>query len=392
MFLFDLIINIANNAILDEKKYIIPGHNGPYYDEETNVRNIGHWLIIFAQCYKWTKNSKYIEKTRMLSETLINRKSRPKGFSFHHRINKYKDKCNGLIGQAWTFEALARASEILDDPKYAQRAEDVFFQHHFNDRYGLWNRLEIDGEYLSIDPTFNHQLWFASCASLLKTSREKQIKKIVIRFLDCLSENITVMDNGLLYHPIERKLDDEYFSVSLKMRIKKIVIKVLKSLGVKKYKQNSIDDEEKRKRMIHRSIGYHQFNMYAFAILKEQIPDHSFWKSKEFKKMVNYMLTDEFKQGLENNKYGFPYNPPGFEIPYALSVLENLSEKKLIDISEYWLNEQFIRCYNPETLMMDRNTKDPLTHTARLYELMRIPQAILEEIKINSLDNHMDIK
>lgn len=386
--MLELIVSMTDVALVSvvSDKGLPPGHNGLYHDLETPTRNTGHWLITLSRIYQWTGDQKYKDCVRILAEYLCSEEARPNGFAFHHR-NGQKDKCNGLIGQAWTFEALAKASEILENLKYAQHAEEVFFQHHFNERYGLWNRLEIDGNNLSIDSTFNHQLWFASCGSLLKTPREKQIKKIMIRFLDCLPENITVMDNGLVYHLIKRKLNDEYSSVSLKDRIKKIAIKVLKSLGVNKYKQNSIDDEEKHKRMIYKSIGYHHFNMYAFAMLKEQMPDHSFWKTKEFKKMINYMLTDEFKQGLEDNKYGFPYNPPGFEIPYVLSVLGDLSEKKLIDISEYWLNKQFMRCYNSETFMMDKNTEDPITHTARIYELTRLSQDLIDKISIQSIDD-----
>lgn len=361
----------ADLAVKHPNKYIRSGHNGPYHDPETPTRNTGHWLITFSRVYEWTGDEKYRAATKHGAEYLLSLDARPHGYSFYHRNKKSKDKCNGLIGQAWTIEALAKASDILEDPKYGQRAEEVFFQHHFNEHYGLWNRLEIGGNNLSIDLTFNHQLWFASCASLLKTTKEKQIKKRVRSFLDCVLENVTVFDDGLIYHPIERKLNDEYSSVALKVRLKKTVLKVLRSLGVNKYKQNLIDDEEKHKRMIHKSIGYHHFNMYAFAMLKEQMPDHYLWKTEEFKKMVSYMLTDEFKQGLENNKYGFPYNPPGFEIPYALSVLGDLSERKLTDISEYWLNQQFMRCYNPETMMMDKNTEDPITHTARIYELTR---------------------
>ena len=386
MDLKDLILQIAESVLGLQKLqqgFILPGHNGPYHDPETPVRNTGHWMITLSKCYEWTGDQKYKSKVRNLADYLLSRETRPYGFSFHYRNNENKDNCNGLIGQAWSFEALAKTSEILEDSKYAQLAEEVFFQHHFNEEYGLWNRLEIDGKILSIDPTFNHQLWFAACASLLKTPHELEIKKRVMSFLDCLQANMTVLHNGLIYHPIERRLNDKYSVAFTKVRIKKTAVGVLNGLGLKKYKQKSSDSEEKRKRMIHKSIGYHQFNMYAFAMLKKQIPDHSFWQTQEFKKMVAYMLTKEFKQGIENNKYGFPYNPPGFEVPYALSVLGDMSEKKLTDISEYWLNEQFSRCYNPETGMMDKNTEDHVTHTARVYEITRLPLNILGRIKVD---------
>jgi hypothetical protein len=70
-------------------------------------------------------------------------------------------------------------------------------------------------------------------------------------------------------------------------------------------------------------------------------------------------------------------------VPYALSVLNDLTINKLVDISSWWVNEQFKRCYNPETRMMDRNTEDPLTHTARVYELARLPISILKRIEVD---------
>ena len=53
-------------------------------------------------------------------------------------------------------------------------AEEVFFQHKFIEKLGVWKRLEIDGSVGRIDQTFNHQLWFASCASLLLRSDSRK--------------------------------------------------------------------------------------------------------------------------------------------------------------------------------------------------------------------------
>ena len=41
------------------------------------------------------------------------------------------------------------------------------------------------------------------------------------------------------------------------------------------------------------------------------------------------MLTDNYKKNLDENKYGYSYNPPGFEVPYALAILSNLNENDL---------------------------------------------------------------
>ena len=135
--------------------------------------------------------------------------------------------------------------------------------------------------------------------------------------------------------------------------------------------------------MTTKSVGYHQFNMYAFAILKESFPDHPFWLSPRFQSSVDYLISNEFKNEISENRFGYPYNPPGFEAPFALSVLTNLTEDELVKISSWWIDQQFKKCYNPETKMMARNTKDPLTLTARVYELARLPNSILERTEVN---------
>tara|TARA_Y100000031_G_scaffold41901_1_gene48230 strand:+ start:71 stop:1204 length:1134 start_codon:yes stop_codon:yes gene_type:complete len=374
-------ISISNRALANLEFYLQPGHNGPYNDPETLVRNYGHWLITFSKCFEMTGEQIYLNKIKEFAEYLISDNARPFGYSFHHRSKESKDKCNGLIGQAWTFEALARASSVLDNEDYAQAAEDVFFQHKYNVKIGLWNRLEIDGRILSIDDTFNHQLWFAACASLLNTPRREEIRERILRFMDCLPQNLSVLENGLIYHPIERQLNRTGLDRSIKFRLKKFVKTFLSFLRAIDKKTNNFD-QIYREKMINKSIGYHQFNMYAFAMLKESLPGHLFWQSFEFERSRKFLLSDEFKNCLSDNIYGYPYNPPGFEVPFALSAFSDLTENELVGTSSWWVNEQIGRCYNPETQMMDRNTQDPLTQTARIYELTRLPTSILNRIEV----------
>jgi len=381
VLLSDFIVKTAGMAINEPARYLIGGHNGPYNDPETLVRNYSHWVITFSKCYEIKEDKKFMDKVKELSDYLISRDSRPQSHAFHHRNSLNRDKCNGLIGQAWTLEALARASSILGNTQYSEVAEDVFFQHKFNQEIGLWNRLEIDGKILSIDDTFNHQLWFAACAALLNTPRQDEISDRIFRFMNCLPENLSVLDNGLIYHPIERRLNQKDSRLSTKPRLRNIVRSLL-PLSSKRKGQSRHNNKEFREKMIYKSIGYHQFNMYAFALLKESVPDHPFWQSFEFQQSINYLVSDEFKNGVSKNIYGFPYNPPGFEVPYALSVLSDLTSDDIIEISSWWVNEQLKRCYNPKTQMMDRNTEDPLTHTARVYELTRLPELYLDKIEI----------
>lgn len=388
MMLNDLIIKTAEDIFesQNEDGSFPAGHNGPYYDPETPVRNTGHWLITFAKAHDWTGEERYKACVLHCAEYLCSKDARPYDFSFHHRSGS-KDYCNGLIGQAWTFEALVEATRLLGDDKYALLAEEVFFQHPFNEEYGLWNRLEIDGQVLTIDGTFNHQLWFAACASLIKGKKNAEIIYRVERFMDCLPQNLTIFDNGLVYHPIEwlieKQITGNFTSIA---KIKKLIGSLSKALRNRRWLEQISDlkhiKENKYKREIYRSVGYHSFNIYALAILKTQVSAHPFWDTESFRKAVDYMLTPEYRAELNNNKYGYPYNPPGFEVPYSLSILKNMNEKELTEISQWWLNEQFKRCYNEKTGMMDRNNEDALTHTARIYELSRMPIEFLTKISI----------
>ena len=388
MRLVDFIKCLGDRVIRQPNEYFIPGHNGPYNDPETLVRNKGHWLITLGWLSQNISHDKYLDAVVSLADDLSDNDARPYDFSFHHRSQIGKDKCNGLIGQAWTFEALAHATLVTQNPKYVELAEEVFFHHFFNYDSGLWCRLEIDGTVLSIDSTFNHQLWFAACASLLKTPRLNEIHERIICFLDTLNKNLTVLENGLIYHPIENQFNGDQSDLSRKSNLKGVTKSLLNFLRIR-FKNNHDVMKQKREKMIYKSVGYHQFNMYAFAMLKETLPDHLFWKSSELRASVDYLISDQFNIDLSENIYGFPYNPPGFEVPYVFSVFTDIHEDKLVEICSWWVNEQFKRCYNQKTGMMDRNTNDPLTHTARIYELTRLPISILERIEIDmqTIDN-----
>ena len=130
MKLSDFIILSAEKALKlqDNNGSFPPGHNGPYHDPETPVRNSGHWLITFAKCFSLTGKSVFRERVVGAGKYLMSKTARPYGHSFHHRNKNNKDRCNGLIGQAWTIEAIAQAAMTLEDESYSDLAEDVFFQ------------------------------------------------------------------------------------------------------------------------------------------------------------------------------------------------------------------------------------------------------------------------
>ncbi len=380
MNIAELIIEVSKNAIMMQMKdgSMPPGHNGPYNDNETPVRNTSHWLITFAKSYELTKNNIFLNAVQKAASYLVSDRARPFNFSFFHRKDSPLDSCNGLIGQAWTMEALAVASTILNDNKYSDLAEEVFLQHNFNYDYGLWNRLEIDGGIKSIDPTFNHQLWFAASGAQLKGSRKEKCESIIKSFISKLPKNLSIIDGGLIFHPIKVKgmIKEKYDKKSIKKLIRIVISKSLALI------RNNINQKEKQKnkteKMIYKSIGYHQFNMYAFALLKDIYPNLDYWDREDFLSTIHFLLNDDYKKKIETNSFGYPYNPPGFEVPFALEKLGELDDNELTMLSKYWINNQISRSFNPNKNTMDRNTNDPLTHCARLYELTRMSNLNLE--------------
>lgn len=108
-------------------QHAIAGHNGPYFDEETPVRNTSHWIIIFSCLYKLTSKEIYrIYASKYLSY-LFSSDSRPMNASYFCRKNKEKDFCNGLMGQAWVMEALLYYHEVFNHKPSYELAEEIFF-------------------------------------------------------------------------------------------------------------------------------------------------------------------------------------------------------------------------------------------------------------------------
>lgn len=386
--LFDIFRKISEKGIALLNKYgkIPGGHNGPYHDPETPVRNSSHWLIILAKMHEINGKKIFIDAIYKLAEYLISEEARPYGYSFNHRNKKRKDKCNGLIGQAWIFEALAKASEILRDKKYKKIAADVFYQHPFDDKMCLWNRVEIDGKVFSIDGTFNHQLWFASCSSLIKDDND-EINQKVNDFLDMIPKNLTVLDNGLIFHKIDWLWKKNIFRNYLVNGLLRNIYKHIKSFARERKMVFEFSSMNKFKNVlikkeIYRSIGYHTFNLYAFAILKKQYPDHKIWQDASFKKTLKYIFSENYIHNIDNNEYGFPYNAPGFEIPFILSTFFHKQKIDLVNECEKWVGLQFKKTFNLETYWFDKNNPDPLTLTSRLYEITRVHDEIFNKIVI----------
>ena len=386
MNLFTVLEKIAL-SYANDLKLIQPGNNGPYNHEETILRNKCHWIVVFSKLYQETKNKKYFKAINELSSCFFSKTARPYGFSFHHRNVSGKDSSNGLIGQAWTFEALYECYIILNDEKYLKLAEEVFDLHQFDVDNGLWYTLDIDGKVLEIDAAFNHQLWFAYASAQVIPRNNKKFMNIEI-FLNQIEKNLKVLDNGLVYHPIERyalsnllKQNESYFN-----KIKRIIKNILSKKSLKVLFVNKDEILNEWRNLINvKSYGYHAFNLYAFVKFEKFFKSHYFWKSNLYQKMIEILLDPVFLEKNENNKYSYPYNPTGFELSYVIYEKFGIDTHLEQIISS--IQKQFELNFDKKTFIFSKNNFDEDTLTARIYELLSIPKSVLNKIELKFIDN-----
>lgn len=362
-----------------------PGHNGPYGDPETPVRNLCHWISAYSLLFKLTNTEEYRQELLRLTKALLNTPQfKPHGLNYAFR-NGSKDKCNGLIGPAWLIEALCEAHSVLEDKKLIDEAKRIYSIHPFSNNTGLWKRIEINGKNLKEDPTFNHQLWFAMSACLIyRQSNSNKILGNINTFLNNLDKNLDLMEDGIIYHPITRiharelKKNNNLYS-RLRNLLKTLITH--KSLGGISYilSPPSAISPSLKASIREKSIGYHFFNTYAFSVMNEIIPHHPFWASKKLDKILSVFEKQETLDKIFQNKYSFPYNPPGYEATFTAHVFKKqLASTSMDTLIHDLLKKQLQMCYSPDQFLMANNVSDTYTHTARIYEALRLPTEILK--------------
>ncbi|MCD7771569.1 MAG: hypothetical protein LUH23_05735 [Oscillospiraceae bacterium] len=349
-------------------KSIKGGHNGPYYDPETEIRVSSHWIFIFEYEFRQTGNLDYIKAIEILANNLV--ALQLENGTFLCRNKNGKDKINGTIGISWAIEGLIEATKILKDEQYYNAAVKAFNSQKFDYNAGLWIRQEVDGSILGVDNTFNHQLWFAaSGAQICSYKNNTQIEKEVLSFLDHCSTSFRLYKGGLIHH----------FAIvngSIKARGKSEII-YWKQVLLRACRKPSCKYKEE---------GYHNFSIYAFALIHMRYPEHLFFNTLKFRQALSYSLDMEHSFALQNNDpeydatglasefksecniYGFSYNSPAFEIPFIVKEFGNASFtneiNKLLDL-------QIDLTFDANLNSFCRNTEDPTTLDARLYEYIR---------------------
>lgn len=353
------------------KNSVMPGKNGPHQHQETAVRNSCHWAISCLKCYTWYKQDCYLNYACELLQRITTEHDQSGNVTYHLRDSEGKDRCNGLIGQAWVLEALLLAFETAEEDAYFKRAVQLFSAHKFSSEQGLWEITEIDGKFCGFDPTFNHQLWFALAASPLRLvlpEAERQLGQFTAK----LHQNLTVLKNGLIFHPIDR-------SLNRKMSKRAVLVKRLKDKTLSPaHLKRRLSGDLNYQKLLYFSYGYHLFNMYAFVGLRDVLPARNM---KWLKKSFQLLERDEFWKAVDGNDFSYPYNAPGFELPLVYEFFPKyVSEQRL----EWVWKQQIRKSFSFETWTFDRGTPDPMCLTARIYELSKCNISTLDRLTLDS--------
>lgn len=316
------------------------GWNGPYRDPETPVRNTSHWLLTYAKAHQLTGDRRFTDAVERGARYLTSDEARPNGKTFRHRVTPRKDSCNGLIGQAWTIEALMRAAKVLDRPDLRALAQEVFLLHPYDSATGLWSVVDVDGSVRAADPTFNHQLAFAAAGGLLVQGGDGVIQSRITGFMDRLVVTFGIHRSGLIRHGLRPW---SFRNAPLRAAV-------------------SLLREAKTETRTRRAWGYHAFNLFEFALLRRSQASHAFWRSDNLAAAIALARTERFEAAVDHNTFAFSYNPTGIEMAVALQAFAPAS---LLD-QQHWMSLQLRRCYDTASGLMERGTDDPATLSARM--------------------------
>lgn len=339
------------------------GHNGSRFHKETIVRNTAHWSITFFSAYKLTNDINFLIAGRKCINQILLPKWRPYGFTFFMRDYSKKDRCNGLIGQAWVLESLIFALKFYPD-KYLEINKvisTVISAIDFNYK-DFWRITEIDGSTKKCR-TFNQELWISLIfCDYNSTKFDQQLSDNLKYWFSELNKQkiMHIKHNGIIGHylKLQKKnvdLTDSY--ILLLMQVEPLIERfdLLKKFYLPHYQE-----------YIKQSFGYNTFNLYAFAAIARSFPKLlSNSTIKMVKSLVQTFRVSKYVGLYPNSGYGFNYNPIGFEMAYVEKVFGGSD-----DNIKMWLNKQLKHYFSDS--MCPKNTNDPAVLLARVYELYRL--------------------
>ena len=332
------------------------GRNGPHFDLESPIRNSSHALSAMSIAFRLTEDRRFEESGRRLADFILS----ADGFSANgihlHRQRPGKDCCNGVIGPAWVIEALALAGRLLGHVGARARAKELSEAQPFSQKAALWERRDPCGGRARVDRTLNHQASFATSIQLALDETHPN----VCRFLDHLAAGgLRVDASGQIVHHVPRNDEVQNWA---RGQMERILRAGANSNHVDRIRRRDLTDRHKR------DTGYHIYSLFTLARLYGHTRDHPLWQSTSFTRALALPLEPAWIEALDENRYAYPYNGPGLELP-LVAVTFGERFPGLWNAASHALKKQVALTWDFESKAFTRGSEDPLTLTARSYEL-----------------------
>ncbi len=331
-----------------------PGHNGPWNIPETPVRNTSHWLITCAKAYELTQDISFKEAVENAGAYLLSSEARPFHFTFHI-LERKEWATNGLVGQAWVIEALIAAYKMLENEEYLRVAHELVLQHWFNKKLSLWHITTLTGEVAEEHKTLNQQIWFTALAHKVGIMTD-DTQVLETTTFSANNFNSITRFNGKFIH----------MRVSENIYLKKNPILLFREKW--RFLRNRVHADALSK-------GYLTNCLYPLALLHAFDNSLIFWNTEGFNKSylqsIRYMDEYVFKYSVEENPYAFSYHPTGFEAAFIAHSFERYYDHPKTSTKD-WVEKQIDQHFSFKKQLMCRNTCDPITLSARIYEATRL--------------------
>jgi len=346
--LSELTVKSATSAI--KKQHIdgsfLPGRNNSWNDNVTPARTTSHYAIQLCKAYSLTKNIKYLQSAELAYNYLTSPELRPFDKTFNCRTEKNKNKCNGLIGQAWVIESLIHGAKYLRYNKLIELARSTYKLHEYNQNYHLYSPIEINGRILKPAKTLNHQLIFTAVGCMLIQATIDEHKPELLDFYKKLPNLALKYKNGILAHHV-------HYGPNSIMRN---TLRLLRyPIFLKTYS---------------RAIGYHSFNLFSLGLAKSALPGSDVWDTPKLRKLIEQLhlaiTSKDYLEHIKTNSYAYAYRLVGPELLVFCRAFgfDQLNEE-IYRMVSFQLDQHWDKSENS----LSKNTPDSDTLASRLYEI-----------------------
>ena len=343
---------------VDTRTALMPGgHNGPYFDLESPVRNSSHWLATMAMAFKLTSDDSFRIAGAGLARYLESTSPSIDGGSVH-RQRFPKDWTNGIIGPAWESEGLALAGRHLGLESAAATGAATLRRLGFDEKRGLWRALDPATRSRAIDRTVNHQLYCTAIAA--EYPDDPILKERVERFIGVALPNLLRTDDSdILEHHVPETPSQRLKHTAI-ARARSSVGPALRRAALS---PGMVSDAAQRDR------GYHLFSLYSAVRIARATDRPDVLSLPAIRRATAALPSLAAEQSYRKNCYTFGYNPPGFELPYVALHGATDPERGLAAAARDALATQLDVSLDTETGLFTHSTGDPLTLAARAFEL-----------------------